>query len=388
MNERTMGLIDKEIEVVLNGRNIKHYESLGYEMPKTEKIYRNKNRNNHICKRTLTITKGEKIFVKQSDLMDGSSVMVDVECDCCKDILNIAYKDYKSHNHNGKYYCIPCSAKIFNSGEKGHLWNTNKTDEERERGRTYPEYTKFIKSVMARDKYVCQCCGKDAEAVHHLYAYSEYKELRTDVTNGIALCDNCHDSFHNWHINKFGYAEKGKNTKEQFEVWVGYTINILAEYNGELPTARQIYCIEEDKIYHSCKELSDNWGMSNITQICKACNRNEVKSVKGKHILWLDNYKKMSQDDIKAYLKECKNNRYSSVICLTTNEIFEVMADAKRKYNARSISNVCTGKGKTSGKLPDGTKLQWMYLKDFIEQNKENINDIDEYVNQHMVKVS
>ena len=64
------------------------------------------------------------------------------------------------------------------------------------------------------------------------------------------------------------------------------------------------------------------------------------------------------------------------------------MADAKRKYNARSISNVCTGKGKTSGKLPDGTKLQWMYLKDFIEQNKENINDIDEYINQHMVKVS
>ena len=42
----------------------------------------------------------------------------------------------------------------------------------------------------------------------------------------------------------------------------------------------------------------------------------------------------------------------------------------------------------TSGKLPDGTKLQWMYLKDFIEQNKENINDIDEYINQHMVKVS
>ena len=57
-----MGLLDKEIEITLNSRNIKHFEELGYQIPKTEKIYRNKQRNNHICRRTFTVTKGSKIF--------------------------------------------------------------------------------------------------------------------------------------------------------------------------------------------------------------------------------------------------------------------------------------------------------------------------------------
>ena len=32
-----MGLISKEVEVVLNGSNIKYYESLGYEIPRRKR---------------------------------------------------------------------------------------------------------------------------------------------------------------------------------------------------------------------------------------------------------------------------------------------------------------------------------------------------------------
>ena len=379
-----MGLLDKEIEITLNSRNIKHFEELGYQIPKTEKIYRNKQRNNHICRRTFTVTKGSKIFVKQFDLMSGSSEIVDVECDCCKDILKIAYKDYKSHNHDGKYYCVPCSSKIFNGGEKCHLWNFELTDEERQLNRCYPEYTQFVKSVMARDKYTCQCCGKRADVVHHLFSYSKYKELRTEVTNGIALCKNCHNAFHFWHKTKYGYDNKGNCTKQQFEEWIGHVL-YLKEYDGELPTARKVYCIEENKTYDSATIIATEWKLTSPAQIYKACNK-EAKSVKGKHLLWFDEYEKMSKNEVMMYLRNCKNNRYSSVICITTEEIFTIMADAKRKYNAKCISNVCSGKIKNSGKLDDGTKLQWMYLDDYIEQNKDKIENIDEFIEQHTIK--
>ena len=55
------------------------------------------------------------------------------------------------------------------------------------------------------------------------------------------------------------------------------------------------------------------------------------------------------------------------VICITTCKIFDCIKDAGNYYNI-SISNTsacCRGKRKHSGKLKDGTLLQWKYLKDY-----------------------
>lgn len=62
------------------------------------------------------------------------------------------------------------------------------------------------------------------------------------------------------------------------------------KYEGELPTTRKVYCIEEDKIYDSVVELAKEWncGHSNIYACCN--KKRGYKSIKGKHLIWLDEF--------------------------------------------------------------------------------------------------
>ena len=98
-------------------------------------------------------------------------------------------------------------------GKDNPNYKSHKTEKEREQGRLLEGYTVWRKSVYERDKYICQCCGYDKGGklnAHHLDAYSWCKDKRTDVNNGITLCEDCHKEFH----SIYTYFN---NTKEQFE---------------------------------------------------------------------------------------------------------------------------------------------------------------------------
>ena len=98
---------------------------------------------------------------------------------------------------------------------KGKLhprYNPNLTMEEREKQRVSEDgYDSWRKQVKENANYTCDCCGKRGGNLHshHLYSYSKYKHLRTDINNGVCLCEQCHRQFH----NEFG----NDNTKEQYQ---------------------------------------------------------------------------------------------------------------------------------------------------------------------------
>ena len=84
------------------------------------------------------------------------------------------------------------------------------------------EYKDFIQKVLLRDNSQCVICGsKINPCVHHIVPYRNSKELRTEVTNGITLCE-CHHSsmilggFH----NVYGTYN---NTKEQLQEYINKT---------------------------------------------------------------------------------------------------------------------------------------------------------------------
>lgn len=75
------------------------------------------------------------------------------------------------------------------------------TEEHMARNNTY--YKEWVRKVFERDNYICQCCGKRGGNLnaHHLYNFSERKDIRYDINNGITFCESCHllgykNSFH------------------------------------------------------------------------------------------------------------------------------------------------------------------------------------------------
>lgn len=99
-----MGLITKEVEVVLANKNIKHFEDLGYPIPRKKDKWGK-----------LRIPRGTVITVKVKDLPDGSRSLVDIECDQCgKELNDISWYIYnKLVNKHGYYYCHDCAMKLY-----------------------------------------------------------------------------------------------------------------------------------------------------------------------------------------------------------------------------------------------------------------------------------
>ena len=390
-----MGLITEEVEVGLTGSNIARYEDLGYEIPR----YYNKKTNQ------LKVNRNTKIKVKTENLPKGSGVKVKVQCDYCNKIYEMEYRNYYCINHQGKIYCNHCAPTVLISGENSPFWKINKSNEERIIGRDYPEYHEFIKRVLIRDNYTCQCCGKKSTknmVVHHLYGYASFPEYRVDQTQAITLCNNCHISFHSWHQQQYGFDNRGGCTRQQYEEFCGKVIGKLQKYNCLLPAIRQVYDYEDDKIYQSVKEYC-NIHKTNDSRVYDCCNHKirkvkhvnkngEIKyreirynTVCGHHLLWYDEYLQMSREDLEKHLQNSISKTLVKVICITTGEIFNSMTEASLYYkiDSSNINACCKGKRNFTGKL-NGVPLRWMYLSDFeklSKEEREKILDVKESEN-------
>jgi len=101
------------------------------------------------------------------------------------------------------------------SGENNHNYNPNLTNKERSIRREYPEYKEWRKAVYKRDNYMCQFCGMTGIInAHHIESYKNNPELRTKVSNGITMCEDCH---HNYH-HQYGW---GNSTEKQLKKFFG-----------------------------------------------------------------------------------------------------------------------------------------------------------------------
>lgn len=100
------------------------------------------------------------------------------------------------NNGNGCSECYREKLSERMRGEHNPNYNHNLTDEqrrEREDARRSPEYWRWQKAVIARDAHSCVLCSStEGVKAHHFYSFTNFRDLRYDVENGIALCDAHH----------------------------------------------------------------------------------------------------------------------------------------------------------------------------------------------------
>jgi hypothetical protein len=88
-------------------------------------------------------------------------------------------------------------AKLGLRGKDANAWKGGLT-RERTALMSQEPYKIWRTSVFIRDNYTCQNCGQCGNKLqaHHIELWSENKELRYELSNGITLCKPCHKTEH------------------------------------------------------------------------------------------------------------------------------------------------------------------------------------------------
>ena len=101
---------------------------------------------------------------------------------------------------NGRYNCPACRIS----------WNFNPDKTRR------PCLAKWKQDVVTRDNFDCQMCNKVTTLtlhIHHIESYAVYPELVAETSNGITLCETCHNQLHSLYGKQVGRENLLKHIK-------------------------------------------------------------------------------------------------------------------------------------------------------------------------------
>lgn len=190
-----------------------------------------RNENTAIANSKSTI---EEVFqiAKEKDY-DVLTKMI-TSCDDTVQFICNKHQDYGVQNtslYGMRRYKNNCKLCNVLSGEKHYNWKGG-ISTERDSFMSSYEYLQWRRLVFKRDNYTCQHCGRNSTLVklnaHHIKNYSQYPEIRTDVNNGITLCEECHlptykNSFH----SIYGIQNNTEQQLEEFLSEIGELADML-----------------------------------------------------------------------------------------------------------------------------------------------------------------
>ena len=99
----------------------------------------------------------------------------------------------RNHMADGRKFCSVMCSGAAHSGSINCNWKGG-VSSERDVAKASQAYADWRLAVYRRDHFKCVLCLKhcDKPHAHHLKRFSDYPELRYEVSNGATLCEPCH----------------------------------------------------------------------------------------------------------------------------------------------------------------------------------------------------
>ena len=158
-----------------------------------------------------------------------ASTKIDRTCQECSKSFQVY--PYRVREGTGKYCSYSCRSKGIlkefpyimerntpppvRYGSEASGWKGG-VSTENEKARRSPQFKEWRIGIFERDNYTCQDCNKRGGRLHphHIKSFSEYKEERVKLENGVTLCYHCHRERHKedtkiW--GSWGARERDKN---------------------------------------------------------------------------------------------------------------------------------------------------------------------------------
>lgn len=137
-------------------------------------------------------------------------------------------------------------------------------------------------------------------------------------------------------------------------------------------SSKSVVLLNTGDVFDCISEACKAYGISPslMSRVCRG-NGKSCGTLNGEKLVWkfYDTYKSLSKEKIQQLISDAnsamRGKRHfaaKSVLLVNTGEVFPCISDAARKFGLtlKGISQCCTGKKKSSGKL-EGAKMVWRY---------------------------
>lgn len=139
-------------------------------------------------------------------------------CDCGKEREHPSTPSARSCGCLKAEHCRTMDRSNYKRGSAHHRWKGGiENGTELLRKRQHNKYRRWKDAVRARGDWECLVCAqqppRERLVAHHVNSVDSHPEQIVDPRNGVPLCVECHEDFH----NQYGY---GNNTRAQFEAYL------------------------------------------------------------------------------------------------------------------------------------------------------------------------
>jgi 5-methylcytosine-specific restriction endonuclease McrA len=159
------------------------------------------------------IKRGKAKYCSRKCAVLGQQINLEIKCDGCGKTFT---RKPGKINKIGKNYCTHvCALKHIDignktKGEKNRLWRGGTGI----KGRSYTkEDFRWRRKIRKIFEKKCSFCGSTERLeVDHLWPYSIWPNLRTDIRNGRILCHECHKKTFTYSWRNRNFLLRAKNT--------------------------------------------------------------------------------------------------------------------------------------------------------------------------------